>query len=219
MHKFSKGLRILAVVVAILVIGVSVGWLATRKTVSTDLSIPATAPSNGVRTDRLPFFPTNSRPRPAEASMNPVSQPQSSTSTNLISDWEDKLEDILGSDADEAIKAQQLLALFPRLPEDGQVEVAQHLSNLVSDEAYAPLGKFLIDSKLSEPVLDVLMVDVLNRPNAVKLPLLLEVARDSQHPKAAEAKDLLELYLEEDYGADWNKLQSKLDQWIKDNPD
>jgi len=212
-------LRILGVVVAILIIGVSLGWWQTRKTVLTESSGPVTAPSNGVRTDRLPFFATNSRPRPAEASINKFPQPQPSTNSNLISDWEDKLEDILGSDADEPIKAQQLLALFPRLPEDGQVEVAQHLSNLVSDEAYAPLGKYLIDSKLPEPVLDVLMVDVLNRPNAVKLPLLLEVARDSQHPKASEAKDLLELYLEEDYGTDWNKWQSKLDQWIKDNPD
>ena len=219
MHKFSKGLRILGVVVAILIIGVSLGWWQTRKTVLTESSGPVTAPSNGVRTDRLPFFATNSRSRPAEASINKFPQPQPSTNSNLISDWEDKLEDILGSDADEPIKAQQLLALFPRLPEDGQVEVAQHLSNLVSDEAYAPLGKYLIDSKLPEPVLDVLMVDVLNRPNAVKLPLLLEVARDSQHPKASEAKDLLELYLEEDYGTDWNKWQSKLDQWIKDNPD
>jgi len=219
MHTFSKGLRILGIVGAILVIGVSLGWWVTRKTVSTEPSISAISPSNSVRTDRLPFFPTNSRARPAEASINHVPRAPSSANTNLISNWEDKLEDILGSDADEPVKAQQLLALFSRLPEDGQVEVAQHLSNLVSDEAYGPLGKFLTDSKLSEPVLDVLLVDLLNRPNAVKLPLLLEVARDSQHSKAAEAKDLLELYLEEDYGADWNKWQSKLDQWLKDNPD
>ena len=76
------------------------------------------------------------------------------------------------------------------------------MSNLLADAEYAPLGKFLKDSKLPEPVLDVLIVDVLNRPNGLKLPLLLEVAREPQHPKAAEAKDLLELYLEEDYGTD-----------------
>ena len=83
----------------------------------------------------------------------------------------------------------------------------------------APLGKLLTDSKLPEEVLDVLIVDVLNRPNSLKLPLLLEVARDTQHPKAAEAKDLLELYLEEDYGSDWNKWQAKMEQWLKENPD
>ncbi len=61
--------------------------------------------------------------------------------------------------------------------------------------------------------------DVLNRPNSVKLPLLLDLARDPQHPKASEAKDILELFLEEDYGNDWTKWQAKLDQWLKDNPD
>ena len=65
----------------------------------------------------------------------------------------------------------------------------------------------------------MLIVDVLNRPNTLKLPLLLELARDAQHPKAAEAKDLLELYLEEDYGSDWNKWQAKMEQWLKENPD
>src|SRR6266478_3654125 len=52
-----------------------------------------------------------------------------------------------------------------------------------------------------------------------KLPLLLGIAQDTQHPKAGEAKDLLELYLEQDYGTDWNKWQEKLKQWMIDNPD
>ena len=125
----------------------------------------------------------------------------------------------MGGEGEDAGKVKQLLEMFPRLPEDGQVEVAQHLSNLVADQDYAPLGKLLAYPKLPEAVLDVLIADVLNRPNAVKLPLLLEVARTPQHPKAEEAKDLLELYLEEDYGADWNKWQAKMEQWIKDNPE
>ena len=112
-----------------------------------------------------------------------------------------------------------MLAILRRLPTEGQVEVAQHVSNLLPDEEYAPLGKLLTDPKLPEEVLDVLVVDVLNRPNSLKLPLLLEVARDAGHPKAVEAKELLEVYLEEDYGTDWNKWQSKLDQWIRENPD
>jgi hypothetical protein len=145
--------------------------------------------------------------------------PTSTPATNIIADWEQRLDDILGSEGEETAKAKQMLALFPNLPEDGQVEVAQHLSNLLSDQEYPSLGKLLTDSKLPEAVLDVLVVDVLNRPNALKLPLLLDIARDSEHPKAAEAKDLLELYLEEDYGNDWNKWQAKMQQWLRENPD
>ena len=30
---------------------------------------------------------------------------------------------------------------------------------------------------------------------------------------------MLELFLEEDYGANWGQWQAKMDQWLKDNPD
>jgi len=205
--------------VGIVIVGVLVGWLSTRKTQSPNQVLtPQSVPANVASSERVPSFSTNSRARLSQDARHSTSQTMAA-STNLLTDWEDKLDEILGSDAEENLKAKQLLAIFPRLPEDGQVEVAQHLSNLVADQDYAPLGKFLKDSKEPEAVLDVLMVDVLNRPNSLKLPVLLEIARDQQHPKASEAKDLLELYLEDDYGTDWNKWQSKLDQWIKDNPD
>jgi hypothetical protein len=219
MHRFYKGLKILGLIAVILIIGVIIGWLETRKTSSTVETLGTSVVSSSVSTDRVPFFSTNSRPRPPETAAKKPRSQVSSPGIELIPNWEDKLEDILGSDAVESAKARQLLAIFPRLPEDGQVEVAQHLSNLVADEDYTPLGKLLTDPKESEGVLDVLMVDVSNRPNALKLPLLLEIAREQEHPKAAEAKDLLELYLEEDYGTDWNKWQGKLEQWLKDNPD
>ena len=220
MHRFYKGLKILGVIGAVLIVGVFMGWLATRKATSTVEPLGTQASSSSiVSTDRVPFFSTNSRPRPPETSGKKLPETSSSPSIEIISNWEDKLEDILGSEVEEPAKARQLLALFPHLPDAGQVEVAQHLSNLVADEDYAPLGKLLTDRKESEAVLDVLMVDVLNRPNALKLPLLLEVAREQDHAKAAEAKDLLELYLEQDYGSDWNKWQATLEQWLKDNPD
>ena len=43
--------------------------------------------------------------------------------------------------------------------------------------------------------------------------------RGRRSAKAREAKDLLELFLEEDYGADWTKWQTKMDEWLKANPD
>src|SRR5882724_5079418 len=100
MHNFSKGLRILGVIAAILVIGILVGWLETRKTGSNaQLAGAGPASSNALPTDRVPFFSTKSRPRPAEIVINKSTMQPSSTGTNIIADWEDKLEDILGSDA------------------------------------------------------------------------------------------------------------------------
>ena len=219
MGRFSKVLGILGLAAAVLLIGVGIGWVATRKTpADAKISERKSTSVNPETPTRVPFFSTNARPRRPLSSNKTAASP-SATATNLITDWEDKLDDILGSEGQDTDKAKQMLAMFPRLPEDAQVEVAQHVSNLLPDPEYAPLGKLLLDSKLPEAVLDVLIVDVLNRPNALKLPLLLEVARDPQHPKAGEAKDLLELYLEQDYGTDWNKWQAKLKQWMIDNPD
>jgi len=216
----SRVLGIAGIIVAILAIGAMVGLLATRKSTSSEQASGPEASSFGpASSNRAPYFPANPGSRPGAPSTNQIASPSSVTGTNLITDWADKLDDILGSDGEESDKAKKLLAMFPHLPQDGQVEIAQHLSNLTADQDYAPLGKLLKDSSLAEQVLDILIVDVLNRPNSLKLPALLEVARDPQHPKAGEAKDLMELYLEEDYGTDWTKWQTKMEQWLKDNPD
>ncbi len=89
----------------------------------------------------------------------------------------------------------------------------------MADQDYAALKQFVTNTTLPEPVLDVLVGDVLNRPNSLKLPTLLDIARDPQHPKAGEAKDILQLFLEEDYHTDWPAWQAKVNQWLKDNPD
>lgn len=142
--------------------------------------------------------------------------------TNLVTDWEDRLDEILGAEDEDTNKVVQLLALFPRLPTEGQDEVAQHLSNLVEDENYEPLLKFALDPSLPEDVLDTFLADLLNRPNATKLPAFLEIASIPNHPKAEEARELLELYLEEEEGElsrDRTVLQQKIQEWLKENPD
>lgn len=138
---------------------------------------------------------------------------------DLGRDWSDKVDTILASSVPESDKVKQFLEMFPKLPEAGQEAVANHLSNLLPSEDYAQLAKFLTDTSLSTNVLDVLLRDALNRPNHVKLPVLLEVARNPQHPKSAEAKETLAFLLEEDDGDDWAKWQARVDEWLKANPD
>jgi hypothetical protein len=220
MRKFQKVVMAAGVVAVVAVLGISLGWWGSRgKPVSSlpvaDVQIAPSAPEADLRPD----VTKHQRTSPPEPIVNEKPPELSNTATNLITDWEDKVDEILGPEGEDSEKVKKLLDMFPRLPEDGQVEVAQHLSNLVPDENYAPLGKYLKDAKLPEGVLDVLLADLLNRPNSLKLPLLVEVASDPQHAKAGEAKDLLELFLEEDYGTDWTKWQAKTVEWLKENPD
>ena len=223
MNRGSKILAVVGVVAGIFIIGAVVGWWGSRtpKPGGETVAAPSNPPTMAKTETNLS---TNKAPRKQYRKMrhtNASPAQVSATGTSVTAEWEDKVDAILTTEGKDSDKAKEMLQLFPTLPEDGKEEVAQHLSNLVADEDYAPLGKLFLDPTLPESVLDVLMADVLNRPNSVKLPTLLEVARNPQHPGAAEAKDLLELFLDpdEDYGNDWNKWQAKMDQWLKENPD
>ena len=219
--KFGK---IVAIAVVVIALGVIYGLVSTkpkgdRTSTSTDSSTSATAnaPQETIRPVPIPKPIVDKTQQSVSIVQRPGPAPQ--PKTNGIPDWEEKIENILTSEIPDNEKAKKMLELFPQLSSEAQEEVAHHLSNLVPDEEYAPLGNYLTNSALPEAVLEVLLEDVFNRPNSLKLPILLAVARDSQHPKASEAKDVLELFLEEDYGNDWAKWQAKMDVWLKDNPD
>ena len=223
MSKFATALKWAGVVAGIIGVGLFFGWLGWRGKPST---VPAPMPpvvssseSPSVPAPAHPAVEASGQPQPSKSRLNPLMPAVPVVQANLITNWEDRLDQILDASNTEADKAKEMLAMFPRLPEDGQVQVAQHLSNLTADEDYGPLGQYLTNSTLSEPVLDVLMADLLNRPNSLKLPLLYEVARQDQNPKSSDARDILELYLDGNYGNDWAQWQAKMSQWLKDNPD
>jgi len=218
------------VVVVIVGVGVGVALLAARSTANLPPAPPQVAdnsnpPSRPVPMDTHPpqFTRTQDTSRTVDAQFtNPAVASQvlvTATNTASTNDWDEKIDDIIGSDDPDTNKVAKLYALFPTLPPDGQEEVAQHLSNLVDDEDYAPLGAMLKDDKLPEGVLDELLADALNRPNKLKLPVLLSVASDQNNAKHDEAKDLLELYLGEDYGTDWNSWGTHMTNWLQQNPD
>jgi hypothetical protein len=235
MNKSNKIISIAAVVAGVVIVGLALGWFATRNGNATAIppANPNTVNSSAQPDNKLaqanPPTLGNAKPtpkltvRPREKTNSAArlasGQPTAASGTNGIPDWEDKVEEILIADTEDNDKVKKMAEMFPQLSAEGQEEVAHHLSNLTSDEDYAPLGRFLTNSTLSADVLDVFYEDVLNRPNALKLPLLLQVAQDPQHPNAEDAHDVLELFLDEDYGKDWSKWQSAMDAWLKENPD
>lgn len=225
-----KILMVVLVIAAIVGIGVAVGLLAARGPSNSHVAMaetpqPAPTPAPVVTPmqpvisnpplDIKPIVPTDAVPIVQSSNFDQVATNTTGSDTN----WEDKIDEIVGSDEPDTNKVKELYALFPKLPPDGQEEAAQHLSNLVDDDAYGPLGEMLKNDKLSEGVLDELLADVLNRPNSLKLPLLLDLASDPNHAKRDEAKDLLELYLGEDYGTDWNSWGQHMTNWLQQNPD
>lgn len=210
---------------------------AGQATPDSDAAQPQTAPGAGSRLTpgvRSPAPATATGPgaTPGRVASAPGTMPPSTPpgvpatgaaavpgATAEMVDWNEKLDNILGSSEDEAVKAEQLLALWPTLPEDGQVETMQHISNLLPDEKFSLLAQTLTNAATSEAVLDVILGDALNRPNAIKLPSLLEVAKIPGHPKAEEAREILEVFVDNNYGTDWAKWDKAVKDWLKENPD
>jgi len=133
--------------------------------------------------------------------------------------WEQSIDDVLMADDDAPEKAQKLLEVYPTLPEAGQVEAVQHLANLLPDTNFTAVTHLLTNALTPQGVLDVLVGDLLNRPNKVKLPLMLDVARTAGHPWRAEAKQMLQMYVERDFGDDWLAWDQAVQTWLKENPD
>jgi hypothetical protein len=156
---------------------------------------------------------------PSTSGTPPAAVPQPPTPAAPIADWKKKIDDILTAQEEDGQKATRLLAMFPNLPEDGQVEAAQLISKLLPDEQYSSLAQALTNAAMPEAVLDVLMTDVLKRPNQIKLETLFDVARTPNHPKAEEALDLLEGFVDENYGQDWAAWKNAVEKWLKENPD
>jgi len=220
MSKLSKLLILVGAIAGAVLVGIVLSRRNSKgPETDTPPSVSEPTPPAPEETNRPSFFTKRARRQPAQTATNGQPMGASETATNAVAGWEDKVDGILGSASPEPEKARQMLEMFPTLPADGQEEVARHLSNLVPDQDYGLMRGCLTNASLPEDVLDVLLDDALNRPNSLKLPALLEVARSPQHPKAAEAKDFLELFLEEDYGNDWGKWQTQMEQWLKENPD
>ena len=221
-------------VLGLLVAGRMLGWLGAKKAQESAASapVPGTAPGEPPPGPVAAFPPAGSPgvPTPGVAPTS-IGQAVSPAPTavlipvapgapgELTADWSAKLDDVLGSTDDESKKAEQLLGIWKNLPEDGQVEIMQHISNLLPDEKFSALAQTFTNAATPEAVLDIIMTDTLNRPNGLKLPVLLDVARTPGHPKAEEARDILEVFVDADHGTDWAKWEKAVKDWLKENPD
>jgi hypothetical protein len=197
------------------------GWFGT------ETRLPEVSPESGVASVTQQALP---KIEPSEPVSSPVLPPLTAVRnpmTNLLrpqgtpstpAPWEQQVDQILSSSGDTAQKAKQFVALISQLPAEGQVEAAEHAANLVSDDQYSDLAKILVDPKTPEAVTDVLLADLLDRPNTLKLPLLLQVARTANHPGQMEAHEDLVFYLDEDFGSDWPTWEQKLTAYLQENP-
>ena len=211
-------LKILGFIAAAVIVGVGLGWLASRpKTLAHQTGeVSESAPTAAMTAKSA----AAAQPAP-EPATDPTIAINTATPGEMPAkeDWGDKIGNILTEDTEFPQKCKDMLALYPDLPDDGKLEIVQHLNNLIENENYAAMGKILIDPKTPAAVGEAILNDLFNRPGSLKIPLMLQIARTPNHPMAASARENLVLFLEEDHGNDWAQWEKTATTWLKSNPD
>lgn len=132
-----------------------------------------------------------------------------------LTPWEHKIDEVLTSGNGETETAQLLINLLPTMPPEGQAEAAQHITNLILDKDYGRVMPMLKNPALAQEVQDVLVTDLMNREDPVKLPALLEVAKIPNHPYHEEAMTDLQIFLDQDNGTNWSKWDGAVRDYLR----
>jgi hypothetical protein len=167
-------------------------------------------------TVRAAEFPTDVMNR--RGKIGPHLQPQRVEAANSAipeSAWAGALDSVLRDMSHPGEKSQRLLELLPHLPVALQPEAAQHLVNLATDEKPCILVDPLQDLNIAPAAHAVLLLGLLQRADHVRLPALLDLARNAEHPKSAQALEYLCFVLESDHGTDWRKWEQSIAARLK----
>ena len=219
MRMNSRSVAIFAAVVAVLV-GFSIYYLNSDWAAHAPRETPepaavrkvGPAPSDGPRNDPPPQKVTKTLPKapPAHPAVTPPPVTEDDLKISAV------LEGNTGdTDADHDKCAAQLIFLLPSLSKDGQVECAQHITNLISDAQFSKLMPVWRNAAFNPDVLQVIGDDLNNRANKIKMPAWVDAARNPAHPYHEEAKNNLEVYLDEDYGNNFPKLELAVKAYLE----
>jgi hypothetical protein len=207
----SNRTRVIGIVVAVAAVGGIVAFALFQKTPAPPagplplaVATPIAAPENLV---------AQASPAPSVAAAAAASAPASASDASPA--WESTIDGILRSNVSETQMAQMLINILPTLPEDGQIEAANHIANLLPDSEYGSVRPLLLNSSLPESVLSVFFTDLMNRDDPTKLNAFLDIAQIPNHPFQSEALSDLQIYVGDDYGTDWSKWKSAVDQYLK----
>lgn len=215
----TRLVAILAVIV-IAIIGVAVWFLNSAPPMpplpavvtATPVPVKPTVPSPEAPSSTASTKPTQDKSTPAPVKTAPAPRE--------MAEWETKIDQVLNSNSDNTEEAnravaQMLINMLPTFPPEGQAEAASHITNLIDDKEYKRVQSLTTNARLPQEVLDVLVTDLMNREDAVKLPTLFEIAKNPAHPHHEEAQTDLQIFLDEDFGTDWPKWETAMKAYLK----
>jgi hypothetical protein len=204
----SKNTRTIVILLAVVAVGVVVAVALLQN------SPPPPAPLPVAASTPAPTEPPAFAPRALPSAVAAAS-PAAVRPSSVAPAWEAVIDQVLRSNVSEAEMAQMLINILPTLPEDGQIEAANHIANLLPDSAYSSVRPLLLNASLPESVLSVFFTDLMNRDDPTKLNAFLDIAQIPNHPFQDEALSDLQIYVGDDYGTDWPKWKSAVTAYLK----
>ena len=127
--------------------------------------------------------------------------------------WEKRINEVLdNSKIKDAEKGRLLVEMLPGLPTEARETAAEYAVQRLDDADYQPARNFIVNPTSDPAALTIMWADLMGRPDAVSLPILLQVARNSVHPYAASARENLGLLLGSDFGTDWARWGAAIQQ-------
>lgn len=115
-------------------------------------------------------------------------------------------------------KVQALSLMFAGEQREGQRRLAHAVVRAADESAFPVVRRLLLQPQWHPQLHSVFMSGTLKRPNAEKMPVLLELARTKEHPLQEEAQQLLRHILGADHGSDWSAWQRTMEEWLKSHP-
>jgi hypothetical protein len=211
--------RAVLALLAVILIGVAV-WILKGPTTPPEVADSPVAPTQVAKAPPVEPAQAPIAATPSLPTTPPEPLPPPLPRAPELSDADRKIDEILranpdNSDAANTATAQMLINLLPTLKPDGQAEAAQHISNLISDKEYGRVRALVTNASAPQEVIDVFVTDLMNRDDAVKLPVLLDIAKIPNHPAQEEALTDLQIFLDGDFGTDWLKWDRALKDYLK----
>lgn len=166
----------------------------------------------------LPVAAATNSPSPR---INPSASLTASRPTQVLNSvpseeaWSQVIDTVLRDNSDVREKSRRLLEMLPHLPATLQAEAAQHLVNFATDSAPENVVEPLLNASTDHSAQGVLLLGLLQRADKIRLPALLQIARNREHAKHADALRYLHFLLENDDPADSAAWEARIAARLK----
>jgi hypothetical protein len=136
-------------------------------------------------------------------------------------EWEQDIIKLAGRlDLTDDHKAVALLNKAYTLPEEpAKVLAVEEATRLMSDEQFKQLKAQImgLNDTGSEDMQQTILRDILTRAENVRMPALVDLLRRPPFPGQQEIREILEAYVDVDYGTDIPKWDAAVHKWLIDN--